>query len=157
MKIANDDDVPCQPPSGGTAQKRQSKSTQRTRASRRLHPRLTTSVPTADAVRINQSRRSGAMAEPAPARIELTRVGKGCWRLCDPALHESDPRRLVAFVECAEDHVTVLWLRDTHADTRFDTLEDALAAADSLLAPRARRAVRAQRPVPIPHFPPRAR
>jgi hypothetical protein len=97
------------------------------------------------------------MAEPAPARIELTRVGEGCWRLCDPALHESDPRRLVAFVECAEDHVTVLWLRDTHADTRFDTLEDALAAADSLLAPRARRAVRAQRPVPIPHFPPRAR
>lgn len=43
------------------------------------------------------------MAEAAPARIELTRVGEGCWRLCDPALHESDPRRLVAFVECAED------------------------------------------------------
>ena len=41
-------------------------------------------------------------------RIELARVDKDCWRLCDGTLPEHDPTRVIALAELKEDHVTVL-------------------------------------------------
>lgn len=97
------------------------------------------------------------MNEQRIGRVEICAVGEGSWRLCDASLPENDPRRLVAYVEQEGDRVVVLWLRRVHTDAAFATLDQALEAADEVLALEERDRNRASRPVFIPHFPPPVR
>jgi hypothetical protein len=84
-------------------------------------------------------------------RVELTFVGDAGWRVCDGSLPEDDGRRVVAFVERVDGHVEVLWIRQCHAPRRFDTLADALAAADAVIA--GEDPVRSARPVALRRYP----
>jgi hypothetical protein len=88
-------------------------------------------------------------------RIELTFVGEAGWRVCDASVPEDDARRLVAFFEKVDRHIEVIWFRECHASRRFDTLNDALDAADAVIEHAD--SDRSTRPIPIHHFPPRAR
>ena len=88
-------------------------------------------------------------------RIELTFVGEGGWRVCDATMPEDDARRVVAFFERVDRHIEVLWIWECQAPRRFDTLNDALDAADTVIEREG--ADRSSRPVPIRHFPPRSR
>jgi len=85
-------------------------------------------------------------------RIEIVRVDDDCWRLCDGALPESDPARIIAIAEVKDDHVTVIWLRKRNRRSTFATFEQALRAAEKIIYDAEHR--RPGRPVPIPHFPP---
>ncbi|HWI31034.1 MAG TPA: hypothetical protein VNT50_06065 [Microbacterium sp.] len=85
-------------------------------------------------------------------RAELTHVGESGWRVCDGTLPEDDGRRVVAFMELVDDHIEVVWIRSTNAPTRFAELDDALNAADAVIAQK--ETPRSTRPVPIPSFPP---
>lgn len=88
-------------------------------------------------------------------RAELTNVGESGWRVCDGSLPADDGRRVVAFMERVDDHIEVVWIRSTNAPTRFAALDDALDAADAVLAEEEQS--RSTRPIQIPHFPPTPR
>ncbi|GAA3216052.1 hypothetical protein GCM10017690_31690 [Microbacterium terregens] len=87
-------------------------------------------------------------------RIELTRVDDDCWRLCDGALPQSDPSRIIAFAEKKNGHVTLLWLRQRSGQQDFATFEQALRATEATVYELDGQ--RTERPRPIPHFPPLA-
>jgi hypothetical protein len=84
-------------------------------------------------------------------RVELTFVGDAGWRVCDASMPEDDGRRMVAFFERVDRHVEVLWIRQCSAPRRFDTLAEALAAADAVIA--GEDPVRFARPLPIRRYP----
>lgn len=63
-----------------------------------------------------------------PSRPELTWVGESAWVACDASLDHSDPHRVMAYLECADDRVYVLWVHDKRAASSFDTLREALDA-----------------------------
>ena len=64
-------------------------------------------------------------AEPAVA--ELVRVGDGAWVARDPAVSDSDARRVMAYVELEGDHrVLVLWVRDGRDVSVYDSLREAV-------------------------------
>ena len=68
-------------------------------------------------------------------RPELAWVGRGAWVACDPALPPDDARRVIAYLECKNQHVSVLWVRDRHDECSFDTLREALDAVSAAPAP----------------------
>ena len=66
-----------------------------------------------------------------PIAAELTWVGDGAWVACDPSLAEHDPHRVIAFLECRDHHVDVIWVRDQRPPERFEGLREALRAVRS--------------------------
>jgi len=93
--------------------------------------------------------------EQGSPAIEVAVVAEGCWRVCESARDENDPRRLVAFFEQDDGHIAVVWLRETSSPTRYASFGDALNAARAVLTGAEPSASRSSRPVPIPHRPPR--
>lgn len=77
-------------------------------------------------------RPSGTPAERPAA--ELLWVGDGAWVACDPTLGETDPRRVIAYVECRDHAVHVMWVRERRCPTRCRTLRDALAMVSHAVA-----------------------
>ncbi len=59
-------------------------------------------------------------------RPELLWVGSGAWVACDPAVDTSDPRRVLAYLECKDGRVYLLWVSGSAGVCEFDSLRDAL-------------------------------
>lgn len=70
-----------------------------------------------------------------PTRAELRWVGSGAWCAYDSALAKDDARRVIAFLECASDHVDVVWVREHRPPDRFDSLRSALVAVELAMSP----------------------
>lgn len=71
---------------------------------------------------------AGRNASEQTVHAELLWVGDGQWCACDSAVAADDPRRVIAFLDCKDQHVDVVWVREQRADERFDTLREALHA-----------------------------
>lgn len=73
------------------------------------------------------------MQEPEvrAARTELIWLGDGAWVACDPRADENDPRRVLAYLECKDSVVYVLWVRDRIGVVEFGSLREAVAAVDA--------------------------
>jgi hypothetical protein len=74
---------------------------------------------------------------------ELIWVGDGAWVACDRRLAETDPHRVIAYLECKNQQVYVLWVRGRKDVCCYDTLAEALqvvaaASAAHALQPEAR-------------------
>lgn len=63
---------------------------------------------------------------PDTPAAQLLWVGDGAWVACDPLVLENDPRRVIAYVECRDHAVHVLWVRERRRPTRCRTLREAL-------------------------------
>lgn len=83
--------------------------------------------------------------------LEIHDVGDGCWRICDRRLPEHDPTRLLAYAEVSGNDVEVVWFGSHGRRSRYDRLDDVLAACRTLLYSRE---AERRRPVSIPHFAP---
>jgi hypothetical protein len=70
-------------------------------------------------------------SETGTGQVDLLWVGDGAWCACDTSLEENDPRRVIAFVECKDHHVDVVWVREQRPPGRFDTLRDAVRAIEA--------------------------
>jgi hypothetical protein len=69
------------------------------------------------------------LADPtAETRAELIWIGSGAWVACDMNAPEHDPHRVLAFLECRQQHVDVTWVRKAPRTERFDGLREALLA-----------------------------
>lgn len=76
--------------------------------------------------------------DAAPALIW---VGESGWVACDTAVPENDPRRVIAYLECKNRRVEVLWVRDRHGVSGYETLAEAMHAVAETAregSPRAR-------------------
>jgi hypothetical protein len=69
-------------------------------------------------------------------RAELLWVGQGAWCACDSDVSPDDPQRVIAFVECRNKHVDVVWVRDRRPPDRFETLREAVRAIDNAVTAR---------------------
>ncbi|MHC2998547.1 hypothetical protein [Microbacterium sp. HJ5] len=69
-------------------------------------------------------------------RPELLWVGDGAWVACDPTVAADDPHRVIAYVECKDHIVYVLWVHGGGGVTEFPSLRDALAAIGERMADR---------------------
>ena len=79
---------------------------------------------------------SSLKANP-PTRAELRWVGSGAWCAYDRSLDKNDARRVIAFLECKNDHVDVVWVRERRPPERFDSLRSALVAVELAMSARA--------------------
>ncbi len=70
-------------------------------------------------------------------RPELLWVGSGGWVACDPSIDAADPRRVVAYVECKDDRVYVLWVAGAAGVCEFGSVRDALEQIAQRLVPAA--------------------
>ena len=61
-------------------------------------------------------------------RPELLWVGSGAWVACDPAAEKDDPRRVVAYLECKDERVYLLWVTGSAGVCEFDSIRAALDA-----------------------------
>ena len=71
---------------------------------------------------------------PAPSphrRPELVWLGHGGWVACDPLAAENDPRRILAYLECCDGRVYVVWVRHGARTGEFPTLREAVDAIDA--------------------------
>ncbi|MGU3646088.1 hypothetical protein ACLBXX_14060 [Microbacterium sp. C23T] len=68
-------------------------------------------------------------------RPELLWVGSGAWVACDPSADPTDPRRVVAYLECKDDRVYVLWVAGTASVCEFGSIREALDQIAQRLAP----------------------
>ncbi len=68
-------------------------------------------------------------------RPELLWVGSGAWVACDPAVDASDPRRAVAYLECKDGRVYLLWVGGSTGVCEFDSIRDALDKISERLTP----------------------
>lgn len=68
-------------------------------------------------------------------RPELLWVGLGAWVVCDPSVDPTDPRRVVAYLECKGDLVYVLWVAGAAGVCEFGSIRDALEQIAQQLAP----------------------
>ena len=59
---------------------------------------------------------------------ELVWMGSGGWVAYDTSVPENDARRVLAYLECKDQHVDVTWVRDQRPDERFASLREALQA-----------------------------
>lgn len=75
---------------------------------------------------------------PKAATPELIWVGDGAWIACDTTMPDTDPHRVIAYLECKNSQVSVLWVRDRRETGLYDTLREAL---DEVSARAARSAV----------------
>lgn len=69
-----------------------------------------------------------ATAEGIDAAPELIWVGDGGWVACDPTLPRSDPRRVIAYLECKDHQVYVLPVRSRSVARSYETPREALEA-----------------------------
>ena len=67
------------------------------------------------------------IADPV-RRPELVWVGSGAWVACDPAAGPDDPHRVVAYLECKDGRVYLLWVGASSHVREFASLRDALDA-----------------------------
>lgn len=70
-----------------------------------------------------------------PRRPELLWVGSGGWVACDPSVDATDPRRVVAYLECKEHRVYVLWVTGADGVCEFGSIRDALDQIGQRLVP----------------------
>jgi hypothetical protein len=82
-------------------------------------------------MRVKPPFREGAMlatttAEDQVRRPELLWVGSGGWVACDPAVDPSDPHRVVAYLECKDERVYLLWVTGSGGVREFASLREAL-------------------------------
>lgn len=78
--------------------------------------------------------RSSGTPAAGGSSAELLWVGDGAWVACDPRLDASDPRRVIAYVECRDHAVHVVWVRERRRPTRCRTLREALAVVEPYVA-----------------------
>lgn len=64
---------------------------------------------------------------------ELVWVGSGAWVACDPAAAEHDPQRIVAYLECKDSRVYLLWVRNPDGVHEFDSVRAAVEAVSQRL------------------------
>lgn len=76
-----------------------------------------------------------SMPDVRTRRPELLWVGSGAWVACDPAVDAADPHRVVAYLECKDDRVYVLWVAGAAGVCEFDSIREALDQIASRLAP----------------------
>jgi hypothetical protein len=76
-----------------------------------------------------------SMPAVQPRRPELLWVGSGGWVACDPSLDATDPRRVVAYLECKDDRVYVLCVTGSAGVCEFGSIRDALDRIAQRLAP----------------------
>lgn len=65
---------------------------------------------------------------PSNSMPELSWVGDGGWVACDPQLPANDAHRIIAYVECKDHQVYVLWMHRLGEVSCFETLRDAVQA-----------------------------
>lgn len=66
---------------------------------------------------------------------ELVWVGSGAWVACDPAAGENDPHRVIAYLECKDNRVYLLWVADPDGVHEFGSIRLALEAVSERLQP----------------------
>lgn len=100
------------------------------------------------------------MTAPEPPKPESTTweiipLGHGAWRISDGSRKQTDPGRLVAYVDRNDTGtLEVLWLRSPcPTRSRYRDIDDLLADLDAAVALGTTPA-RSTRPKEIPHFPP---
>lgn len=64
-------------------------------------------------------------------RPELVWLGHGGWVACDPLAADNDPRRILAYLECCDGRVYVVWVRHGARADEFPTLREAVDAIDA--------------------------
>ena len=74
-----------------------------------------------------------APSPPQRRRPELLWVGNGGWVACDPEADENDPGRVLAYLECKDSVVYVLFVRGGADVLEFESLRAALDAVDAIL------------------------
>jgi hypothetical protein len=80
------------------------------------------------------------MLAPSPTarsdrQPDLQWVGEGAWVASDPDADANDPHRVIAYLECKDSRVYVLWVSGTSGVCEFESLRDALEAISARLAP----------------------
>lgn len=71
---------------------------------------------------------------PHPERKpELQWVGEGAWVATDPDADEHDPHRVIAYLECKDSRVYVLWVSGATGVCEYESLRDALSAISERL------------------------
>lgn len=70
-------------------------------------------------------------------RPDLQWVGDGAWVATDPACAANDPNRTIAYLECKDSGVSVLWVSGATGMCTFPSLREALDAIEERLAPAA--------------------
>ncbi len=94
------------------------------------------------------------MRENSHRHFDLAKVGDRAWRVSDALIAEEHPSRVVAFIECHDEQVEVVWVRGSTSGPRvFPALDQALNAVSEVIA--ADPPPVSRRPIPIAHFPPR--
>jgi len=68
-------------------------------------------------------------------RPELQWVGSGAWVACDPSLAATDPHRVVAYLECKDDRVYLLWVTGAAGVCEFGSIGEAIEQITARLAP----------------------
>src|SRR3954451_15607410 len=66
-------------------------------------------------------------------RVQLTWIGNGAWRACDVTIPADDARCLIAYVECVDHHVEVLWIGARRPPSFFGSLREAYIALNRSL------------------------
>ena len=67
-------------------------------------------------------------------RPELLWVGSGGWVACDPLADPNDPHRVIAYLECKDERVYLLWVTGSAGVCEFDSIREALGAISDRLA-----------------------
>jgi hypothetical protein len=67
---------------------------------------------------------------------DLQWVGDGAWVASDPSADQSDPHRVIAYLECKDSRVYVLWVSGATGVCEFPSLREALDAIAERLAPQ---------------------
>jgi hypothetical protein len=81
------------------------------------------------------------MLAPSPTahrdrQPDLQWVGEGAWVASDPAADANDPHRVIAYLECKDSRVYVLWVSGATGVCEFASLREALDAIAERLVPQ---------------------
>jgi len=68
-------------------------------------------------------------------RPELLWVGSGGWVACDPSVETTDPHRVLAYLECKDDRVYVLWVMGGAGVCEFGSIREALDELAQRMSP----------------------
>ncbi|MCR2763111.1 hypothetical protein NQ152_06250 [Microbacterium sp. zg.B48] len=69
---------------------------------------------------------TGQLSADRKSSPELVWIGDGAWVARDTRLAENDPHRVVAYLECKDHRVYVLWVRGRRDVSCFNSLREAL-------------------------------
>ena len=67
-------------------------------------------------------------------RAELTWLGNGAWCARDTRVPTDDARCVIAYVECVDDRVEVMWIHTRRPLSTFRSLRDAYTALNESLS-----------------------